>query len=157
MFCPTCKDEFRPGFARCEACNVDLVDDLSAAESSPVDEASRGAGAAALLSMADYCGFFELDEARTARDRLRGASVRCDVVIREPPDADLSAPIKEEFWIRVEASSAGAAARVLGYDPVSEELAQEEKAETFDCGDCGKPVQAEEIFCPHCGASFEDD
>jgi hypothetical protein len=27
-FCPTCLSEFRPGFDRCEECDVDLVDEL---------------------------------------------------------------------------------------------------------------------------------
>ena len=28
MFCPNCRDEFRPGFTHCAKCNVDLVDEL---------------------------------------------------------------------------------------------------------------------------------
>ena len=28
MFCPKCKVEYRPGFARCSDCEVDLVDVL---------------------------------------------------------------------------------------------------------------------------------
>ncbi|HEY0703765.1 MAG TPA: hypothetical protein VGD60_13445 [Candidatus Acidoferrales bacterium] len=30
MFCPECKAEYRPGFARCSDCHVDLVDQLDA-------------------------------------------------------------------------------------------------------------------------------
>ena len=28
MFCPECRDEYRPGFTRCEDCGVDLVEKL---------------------------------------------------------------------------------------------------------------------------------
>ncbi|SRR5260370_972618 len=28
MFCPNCRAEYRPGFARCSDCEVDLVEDL---------------------------------------------------------------------------------------------------------------------------------
>ena len=46
MFCPTCRDEFRPGFDRCENCGVSLVHELpevdhSAEEQVLVHETSR--------------------------------------------------------------------------------------------------------------------
>ena len=42
MFCPSCKDEFRPGFTRCATCNVDLVDSLSDVATAPVKEKTSG-------------------------------------------------------------------------------------------------------------------
>jgi hypothetical protein len=32
MYCPECQSEYRPGFTHCSDCDVDLVEDLSAAE-----------------------------------------------------------------------------------------------------------------------------
>ncbi len=40
MFCPVCKDEFRPGFTRCADCDADLVESLDAA---PPERAARPA------------------------------------------------------------------------------------------------------------------
>ena len=34
MFCPNCRSEYRPGFTRCNGCDVALVDEL-AAEAQP--------------------------------------------------------------------------------------------------------------------------
>ena len=38
MFCPQCKAEYRPGFNRCDDCDVDLVDQLPAEPSHNPDE-----------------------------------------------------------------------------------------------------------------------
>jgi len=35
MYCPSCRAEFRPGFYRCEDCDVDLVETLPAEEQKP--------------------------------------------------------------------------------------------------------------------------
>ncbi len=108
MFCPNCKDEFREGFTRCEGCNVDLVYDLDHVE-------PEAPPASALpVQMAEYCGFLELDDARHSRDELRRQGIRCDIVVREPVDADLNQPAAEEYWLRVDSSRVKEAAVALG-------------------------------------------
>lgn len=153
MFCPKCRDEFRPGFTRCGRCNVDLVHELPA----------RGAGFAASsrdatgppIRMGEYCGFLTLDEARGARDRLRERRIRSDIVVRESPEADWDEPVREEFWLRVDVSRAREIAGVLGEVPEVEDEGEDD-ASTFACGECGRQVAEDESFCPGCGARFDD-
>jgi hypothetical protein len=152
MFCPKCKDEFRPGFTRCDGCGVDLVESLSEVETNPgalKDAFVSAAGA----PMVDFCGFLHLEDARSARDRLRDELIRSEITIREPADSTMDRPIKEEYWLRVEHKRFRACSEILGYDPV-ESLAEEE---SFDCSNCGAEVGAHEQACPKCGARFEDD
>ncbi len=42
MFCPQCRAEYRTGFVRCSHCDVELVEDLPVAGSSPETEVPRG-------------------------------------------------------------------------------------------------------------------
>ena len=42
MFCPECKDEFRPGFTHCADCGVDLVEKLPDENDVPEPEAPLG-------------------------------------------------------------------------------------------------------------------
>ena len=151
MFCPNCRDEFRQGFTRCGRCNVDLVEEL------PKEDPSDRAAAAppGPVRLAEYCGYFSLDEARSARDRLREQRIRSDIVVREPPDASWDEPVREEYWLRVDISCARKIAAVLGDLPEVEDAAEEEGA-GFACGDCGQKVAADETFCPECGARFDD-
>ena len=153
MFCPGCQDEFRPGFTRCERCRMDLVEDLSTAKlatETPVVVAPP-----LQLRMAEYCGFFAYDEARHARDRLRRELIRCEIVVREPPDSALDAPIEEEFWLRVEAQKLQQAENLLGQDTAAASGGSAEGGE-FNCSECGRTVAAAENSCPGCGARFED-
>jgi len=111
MYCPSCKSEFRPGFTRCVSCGVDLVEDLDAA--SP-QTTGTGAPAPTLTGgvsapMVSYCGFLDLDEAREARERLRGAGIRSEIVIRDAPEE----PEKEEYWLRVPHSRVDQVTNVL--------------------------------------------
>jgi hypothetical protein len=152
VFCPKCKDEFRAGFTRCGRCNVDLVEELPREETS----ASAGGGApSAPVRLAEYCGYFSLDEARNARDRLRGQRIRSDIVVREPPDAAWDEPVREEYWLRVDISHASRIAAIIGDDPRVGAAAEGEET-GFACGDCGGKVAADEVFCPECGARFDD-
>ena len=153
MFCPSCKDEFRTGFTRCAGCNVDLVEDLSAAK--PKSDGSPEPAPAFPIQMADYCGFFSLDEARYARDQLREQRIRAEIAVREAPDVALDEPIREEFWLRIESARLREASAVLEQDTATAEPAETEKS-VFDCSDCGQTVAAEESFCHNCGARFDD-
>ena len=151
MFCPQCRDEFRPGFTKCGRCNVDLVRDLS-----QVGRTAREAPAeSVVVRMGEYCGFLALDEARTARDRLREQRIRSEIVIREPLDAAWESPVQEEYWLRVDVSRIKEVAALIGDVPEVDQ--GDEPAETgFACGDCGHFVPEDATICPECGARFED-
>ena len=41
MFCPQCHAEYRPGFSRCNDCEVDLVDELPAESAAAADGEDR--------------------------------------------------------------------------------------------------------------------
>lgn len=184
MFCPSCKDEFRAGFTRCAACNVDLVDDLSTVETKAGETSGAKAAAAPPSQMVDYCGFFTLDEARQARDSLRREKIRADIVVRESPGAGAGESPDEEYWLRVEASRFSRVPGVLDLDrpetkggidsgdtagltgrmgpkiiaPATPAQAAEDAADDhFLCSECGHKVAVEEPFCPGCGVPFEDD
>ncbi len=146
MFCPKCKDEFRPGFARCGRCNVDLVEDLAAVKPEAVAREP-----AMPVRLAEYCGYLALEEARHARDQLRREGIRYEIVLREPPDASQDEPAQEEYWLRVDASQAKRVAQILGDVPTATE-----EDNSFACGDCGQKVATDELFCPKCGARFDD-
>lgn len=148
MYCPVCRDEFRPGFARCERCAADLVPELpredGRASPPPIETPVR---------VAEYCGFFRLDDAREARDRLRTERIACDILIREAPAADSAAPVEEEFWLRVDRDRYREAHAILG-DPTGAVTAEDDGA--FACSECGHTVASEESFCPNCGARFDE-
>ena len=142
MFCPSCKDEFRSGFTRCANCNVDLVDDLATVK----DEAAAPPPVNP-LRMVDFCGFFSLEEARNARDKLREHDIRGEIAVRESPEESG----REEYWLRVDRSRYRQVPAIL-----DEEIETEPATETFTCGDCGHKVSKHEVFCAQCGARFED-
>lgn len=151
MFCPSCNDEFRPGFTRCATCNVDLVDSLSDAAAAPAQAKARkeaADGQPALVPMTEYCGFLTLDEARGARGRLKDHAIRSEIVIREQPGTT-----DEEYWLRVERDRYREVFAILGFD----EHEHNAYDDTFSCGECGHEVAAAESFCPKCGTRFEDD
>jgi hypothetical protein len=150
VFCPRCRDEFRPGFTRCESCGVDLVENLSDAPTRPARESDRPAAAA--VPMADYCGFFDLNDARSARERLAAEQILADIVIRRSPEAARENPLGEEYWLRVEAAKYRLAAPVLGFHDADSEQADEKLA----CSACGEAVGAEATRCARCGTIFEE-
>jgi hypothetical protein len=131
---------------------VDLVASLSAptARAAPPAVAPLGP-----LRLTDYCGFLTLDEARAARDRLRGERIRSEIVIRESTDAALDRPAREEYWLRVDVSRLRDVASVLGDVPEVEEAAAADGA-GFACGACGGHVAEDATRCPSCGARFDD-
>ena len=93
----------------------------------------------------------------TPRDQLRREQIRSEIVVREPPETPWDQPIREEFWLRVDSSQAKRVAEILGGVP---EVEGHDEAEPddggFACGDCGQQVAADEVFCPKCGARFDD-
>ena len=153
MYCPSCKDEFRSGFTRCQSCDVDLVEDLS---SLPPERLAAGAGGEEAtvpraVPMADYCGFFRLDEARGAREQLKAEGISSDIVIRTSPDASDQNAFGEEYWLRVEAAKYRMAAPVLGFDSAD----AGGTAKSTNCESCGDKVSVEATFCAKCGTRFE--
>jgi len=149
MFCPSCKDEFRPGFTRCAACGVDLVEDLaSPGKSAAVPRPAPASPSASHGPLADYCGFLALDEAQEARRRLRAIGIRTELVVRDAPGA----PEGEEYWLRVEQARLADVTRELGYH-TTEDTAESGE---FRCDECGATVPADAAACPGCGLRFED-
>jgi len=147
MFCPECRCEYRAGFDTCADCKVALVDDLSAVpeRTAPAPRPTRAIG-----SLVDYCGFFTLEEAREARDLLRGHRIVSEIAIREAPESSPDGPIREEFWIRFASSDLRAARTLLG--PVEAEEESSGGIATRPCPECGSDVAAGESFCARCGA-----
>jgi len=149
MYCPVCRDEFRPGFTRCANCDVDLVEQLPSGETASPPGRAPQRQAPAFVPMVEYCGFVSLDDARDARSTLRNARIRTEILIRDAVDTDA----EEEYWLRVERARFQEATGLLGYDAA--EASTED--ETPTCGACGERVRAEESFCARCGERFEGD
>ena len=148
MFCPSCRDEYRSGFTRCATCDVALVESLDA--SKPTVHAHVSAEVTPEEPKAACCGFLSLDEARQARDKLRAAKLPSDILIRETPDGGPSAPVQEEYWIRVRPKDFAAIESILGFEPAAS------PDDTFQCSACGETVRASEDACPGCGLRFEE-
>ena len=151
MFCPACKCEYRSGFTRCDACEVDLVESLES-----------GSGAAGYESgelltdpgpMVDFCGFLSLGDAREARDTVWARGMPAEIAIRPTPGSRPGGGLEEEFWLRVGMKTFRMVSDLLGYDTAEAETTS---SENLRCSDCGLEVAAEETFCPGCGSRFEE-
>ena len=149
MFCPVCSDEYRTGFTRCASCDVGLVETLDAAGSDR--PAAVPAEAAAEEPMANLCGFFTLEEAREARDKVRDAGRPAEILIRDVPGSAAKGSPREEFWLRVRPMDFRAVANIVGFEPAAAEHAEDE----FTCSACGAIVRAADDACPGCGLGFE--
>jgi len=153
VFCPSCRDEFRSGFTRCDNCGVDLVHEL------PPERAATAPPLPVAVPVVDYCGYLALDDAREARDRLRKRRIASDIVIREAPGASPDGPGSEEYWLRVDRARLREAHDLLGdSDGFGEDRAAEPDAEddSFTCSVCGGSVAAEADACPGCGSRFDE-
>ena len=150
MFCPVCRDEYRPGFTRCATCDVALVEAPEAA--APQKSAPILAEVAAEEATANFCGFLTLDEARQARDKLREARLPAEILIKDAPGTVADAPAHEEFWLRVRPKDFRAIVGVIGFEPV--ETADADAA--FGCSACGATVHGSDEACPGCGLRFEE-
>ena len=61
MYCPECRSEYRPGFIRCNDCDVELVDHLP--EPAPAEsEHVRESEYSDYVSVSDALGSFELQQ-----------------------------------------------------------------------------------------------
>ena len=155
MFCPVCGSESRPGIARCGSCDVDLVERPPDAGSGL--RAGRPAAGAAHPHdrFVTYCGFLGLEDARHARELLRGTGIPSEILIRDAEDAGGFGEAREEYWLRLPLRSFEAATRILGYDE-SEAPGSEEDDGSFACSACGARVGGEDTACPGCGERFQD-
>ena len=150
MYCPVCRDEYRPGFTHCATCDEPLVETLDA--QAPSAPAPVLADAMPEAGLAAFCGFLTLDEARQARDKLRAAKLPADILIREIPGADAGSPLQEEFWLRVRPADFARLEDLLGFDPAAHAGAED----TFKCSACDATVKASDDACPGCGLRFEE-
>lgn len=150
MFCPVCRDEYRSGFTQCATCDAALVDSLDAR--GPDAPAPVLADAIPEQSLAAFCGFLTLDEARHARDRVRAGKMPADILIRETPGTAAGAPLNEEFWLRVRPRDFAITEGLIGFEPAA--IADAE--DTFQCSACGATVHASDDACPGCGLRFEE-
>lgn len=151
MFCPSCRDEFRPGFTRCANCDVALVERLEApahradVETIVVPPAKPGE------PKVNYCGFLEIDEALVARRALVKHGIAAEILVRDGDGEDAG----EEYWLRVVPSHFAAAQSILGYDE-ADGVHADVAIEKVACSACGGEVDEDASRCPHCGERFED-
>jgi len=103
-------------------------------------------------ALASLCGFLSLDEARQARDKVRGAKLPADILIRERPGAAAGESPEEEFWLRVRPRDFAAIEDLIGFEPASSAGAED----TFQCSACASTVRASDDACPGCGLRFEE-
>jgi hypothetical protein len=155
LYCPVCRDEFRSGFTRCRACDVDLVERLDApeiVETPGIPAPARAATAPAAHAAGGghentvtFCGFLTIEDARHAKAQLGAEGISAEILIKDGADA------REEFWLRVKPSAFRATQELLGYD---ESTLHEEDAVL--CSACETLVPADGERCPNCGARFEE-
>ena len=155
MFCPRCQCEFRPGYTRCVSCDVELVEDRSAAELEHVDAPEPVPVAVQLV---DICGYLDLDEARQVRDQLHQHRIASELVIRTSPETPAAGDVVEEYWLRAEAGQIRQVKAMLeGSAPApAADSAADSAAQGFKCSSCGRPVHEEETFCANCGMRFSE-
>jgi len=151
MFCPVCRDEYRPGFTRCATCEVTLVETLDAA--APAGKpAPILTEVAAEEATANFCGFLTLDEARQARDKVKAAGMPAEILIRDAPAPADGRSEGEEYWLRVRPRDFREVVGIVGFEQVDAAQADD----TFGCSACGATVHASDEACPGCGLRFEE-
>jgi hypothetical protein len=154
MFCPVCRDEYRPGFTRCATCDVELVAALDGGAAAKPAPAPVLAEVAAEEATANFCGFLTLDEARHARDSVKQAGMPAEILIRDAPAPADGTPAEEEYWLRVRPKDFRAIVGIVGFEPAHSD--DEDDAGVFGCAECGATVPASAETCPGCGLRFEE-
>ncbi len=149
MFCPECRDEYRPGFTRCATCDLDLVESLETSAPAHKPAPAIVSEIAVDEPMANLCGFLSIDEARDAREKVRQASLPVEILIRDIVGDD--GAVQEEYWLRARPKDFRVVAGLVGYAPPTTEHAEDE----FTCSACGATVRASDDACPGCGLGFE--
>ena len=105
-FCPTCASEFRPGFTRCEECDVDLVDELPEPPDPP--EAPPNPSFETVYRTTD------LVEAETIRILLEGRGIEAEVQNQYSGFSAIELPTSASpFLITVPAADAPEASKIL--------------------------------------------
>ena len=149
MFCPRCQCEFRPGYTRCVACDVELVEDLSAVEPEHVDAPEPEP---TLIQFAEVCGYLDLEEARRVRDLLHHSKIASEVLIRTSPESPVDGPVAEEYWLRADAQQIRQVKALMDGAPAPEEVPDA----GLKCSKCGRPVLEDETYCANCGTRFSE-
>jgi hypothetical protein len=134
-----------------------LVEHLGDRAAAPAAAAGGEDAAEGVDQMVEFCGFFSLDEARQARETLRGERIASEILIRDVVADDPRTAPPEEYWLRVPIRHVRRVADLLGYEEESGATAGRGSEDgSFACSDCGRSVAEDETFCPHCGAKFEE-
>ena len=104
-FCPQCESEFRPGFARCEECDVDLVESLPEKPKPPP---------VPVPSFHVVYTTTDLVEAETVRILLEGRGIEAEVQNRYSGFSAIDLPTSASpFEITVPAADALEASKIL--------------------------------------------
>lgn len=140
-FCPVCQSEYRPGFARCADCDVDLVDQL------PEDSKNLEMVEAGTLPDPSFAGMVS--------EIMSNEGIPCALTGNEregilPGAADPT----REVGVMVPRKYLGQARDILHAYFEKEYFG--EQAEFMTCSSCGCAVDEEDKVCPACGEPLEE-
>jgi hypothetical protein len=138
MWCRECGGEYRAGIVMCPTCELALVESLEPDPGAPVPASAGAADSRPGLSgqaiFVDLAPFGTIEEARTARVRLRDKNIPSQIIIRDGESDE------EECWIVVPETSYQAAFGLLEtHEPLSDDR----------CNTCQGPFDADGT-CPTC-------